>query len=313
MKEDIAKSKDLWKTPKSLGISKTFSSVQTNAIEDTKCLKFDLKSVAQTSAKFYSNLVKSLLKNFPNSPYKFYINSVHQYYKNLENVREIFRRWCKYSDKTYSKNMYISISSGLFPSDCKIAKLKPLYKKGSKTNPENFRPISLLPLISKVIERIVYDQVDNFLLQNNILYNYQSGFRKNHSTDLCLSFINDEILKGFDKGLFTGMILIDLQKAFDTINHEILLGKLHAIGFSEKTVAWFKLYLSDRAFKVNINNHFSDLSKISCGVPLVSILGPLLFLLYVNNMPQATHSDLFLYPDDSGLTLQHKDVHTIEH
>ena len=115
---------------------------------------------------------------------------------------------------------------------------------------------------------------------------------ENHSTDLCLSFLNDKILKGFDKGLFTGMILIDLQKAFDTINHEILLGKLHAIGFSEKTVAWFKSYLSDRAFKVNINNHFSDLSKISCGVPQGSILGPLLFLLYVNDMPQAVHSDL---------------------
>ena len=109
------------------------------------------------------------------------------------------------------------------------------------------------------------------------------------------------------------MILIDLQKAFDTINHEILLGKLHAIGFSEKTVAWFKSYLSDRAFKVNINNHFSDLSKISCGTPQGSILGPLLFLLYVNHMPQAVHSDLFLYADDSDLTFQHKDVHTIEH
>ena len=80
--------------------------------------------------------------------------------------------------KPAAKICNICISSGLFPSDCKIAKLKPLYKKGSKTNPENFRPISLLPLISKVIERIVYDQVDNFLLQNNILYNYQSGFRK---------------------------------------------------------------------------------------------------------------------------------------
>ena len=93
----------------------------------------------------------------------------------------------------------------------------------------------------------------------------------------------------------------------------ILISKLHALGFSEKIVAWFKLYLSDRAFKVNINNHFSDLSKISCGVPLVSILGPLLFLLYVNDMPRVTHSDLFLYPDDSSLILQHKDVHTIEH
>ena len=154
--------------------------------------------------------------------------------------------------KPITKICNISILSGLFPSDCKIAKLKPLHKKGLKTNPENFRPISLLPLISKIIERIVYDQVDNFLLQNNILYNYQSGFRKNHSSHLCLSFLNDKILKGFDKGLFTGMIVIDLQKAFDTINYEILLGKLHVIGFSQETVALFKSYLSDRAFKVNI-------------------------------------------------------------
>ena len=161
--------------------------------------------------------------------------------------------------KPIAKVCNISIFSGLFSSECKIAKLKPLYKKGSKINPGNFRPISLLPLISKIIERIVYDQVEINLLKNNILYNYQSGFRKNHSTDLCLSFLNDKILKGFDKGLFTGMILIDLQKAFDTINHEILLGKLHAIGFPEKAVAWFKSYLSNRAFKVNINNHFSDL------------------------------------------------------
>ena len=109
------------------------------------------------------------------------------------------------------------------------------------------------------------------------------------------------------------MILTDLQKAFDTINHEILSSKLHAIGFSEKTVAWFKSYLSDRAFKVNINNHFSDLPKISCGVPQGSFLGPLLFLLYVNDMPQAVHSDLLLYADDSGPTFQHKDAHKIEH
>ena len=110
-----------------------------------------------------------------------------------------------------------------------------------------------------------------------------------------------------------GMTPIGLQEAFDTINHEILPGKLHAIGFSEKTVTLFKSYLSDRAFKVNINNHFSDLSKIYCGIPQGSILGPLLFLLYVNDMPQAVHSDLFLYADDSGLTFQHKHVHTIEH
>ena len=109
------------------------------------------------------------------------------------------------------------------------------------------------------------------------------------------------------------MILIYFQKASDTINDEILQGKLHAIGFSEKAVAWFKSHLSDRAFNVNINNHFSDLRNNSCGVPEGSILGPLLFLLYVNDMPQTVHSGLLLYADDSGLTFWHKDVQTIEH
>ena len=108
-------------------------------------------------------------------------------------------------------------------------------------------------------------------------------------------------------------MLIDLQKTVDTINHEFLLDKSHAICFSEKTVAWFKSYLSDREFKVNINNHFSNLSKISSGVPQGSILGPLLFLLYVSDMPQAINSDLFLYANDSGLTFQHKNLHTVEH
>ena len=213
--------------------------------------------------------------------------------------------------KPIAKIYNISISSGLFLSDCKIAKLKPLYKKRCKINPENFRRIFCVPLISKVIERIVYNQVDNFLLQNNILYKYQSGFKKNHSINLCLSFLDGKILKDFDKRLFKRMILIHLKKAFDIINHEILPGRLHAIGFSERTVAWFKLHLLDRAFKVNTNNHFSDLSKISFGAPQGSILGPLLFLLVVNDMPQAVHPNLFLYADDSGLTYQQKDVHTI--
>ena len=109
------------------------------------------------------------------------------------------------------------------------------------------------------------------------------------------------------------MILIDLQKGLDAINHEIRLGKVLAIGFTEKAVAWFKSYLSDRAFKVNISNHFSNLSKISCAVPQGSILDPLLILLYLNDMVQTIHSDLFLYADDCGLTFQHKDIHKIEH
>ena len=125
---------------------------------------------------------------------------------------------------------------------------------------------------------------------------------------ICLSFLTDKILKGFDEGLLTGMILIDLQKAFNTIDHEILLQKLKAIKFSESTIKWFKSYLSERIFLVNIENKLSDFGEISCGVPQGSILGP----LYVNEMLQAATSTLLLYADNSCILYQHKDAMQIE-
>ncbi len=207
-------------------------------------------------------------------------------------------------------NLSIKLSS--FPSYCKTAKLKPLFKKGSKTDPKNYRPISLLPIISKIIEKVIHDQTNDFLTQNDILYKFQSGFRRNHSTDSCLSYLTDKILKGFDSGLLTGMILIDLQKAFDTIDHEILFEKMVYLQFNHKTISWFKSYLTNRTFKVFINEVFSNPGNLLCGVPQGSILGPLLFLLYINDMPQSVTSDLFLYADDSCLVYQHKDVTEIE-
>ena len=141
----------------------------------------------------------------------------------------------------------LSIKSIIFPDPCKLAKLKSIFKKGSRMDPSNYRPISLLPLISKIFEKIVHDQMIDYLAQYNILYKYKSGFRTKHSTDLRLSYLNDKILKGFGNGLFTGMILIDLQKAFDTIDHNILLEKLKAIGFCDDNLNWFHSYLTDRA------------------------------------------------------------------
>ena len=110
-------------------------------------------------------------------------------------------------------------------------KLKPIFKKRNKTDRSNYRPISLLPSVSKIIESVIHGQTNAFLLDEDILYNYQSGFWANHSTNLCLSFSIDKVLKGFDEGLLTGMTWIDLLKAFDTIDHEILLQKLKAIKF----------------------------------------------------------------------------------
>ena len=109
---------------------------------------------------------------------------------------------------------------------CKVSKLRPLYKKGSLTQPCNYRPISLLPLISKVIEKVIHNKTSTLLNTKQLLYTYQFGFQKKHSTDFCLSYLNDKILNGFDMGLMTGMIIIHLQKAFDTIDHDVLLQKL---------------------------------------------------------------------------------------
>ena len=104
----------------------------------------------------------------------------------------------------------LSIRLFHFPKNCKVAKLKPLYKKGTKTDPKNFRPISLLPIVSKMFEKVIHEQTIEYLTDNNILCKYQSGFRKNHSTDTSLSYLANKIMTGFDSGLLTGMIVIDL-------------------------------------------------------------------------------------------------------
>ena len=162
--------------------------------------------------------------------------------------------------------------------------------------------------MSKVLERIVHEQTMEFLDKLNILYKSQSGFQKNHYTDCCVSYLTDEISKGFDSGLLTGVILIDLQKAFDTIDHNILLLKMPSLGFSREVIDWYKSYLSSRKFHVNVHDKFSTSADLRCGVPQKSILGPLLFLLYINDMPQAVDCDLFLYADDTCLLFQHKDL-----
>ena len=130
-----------------------------------------------------------------------------------------------------------------------------------------------------------------------------------------LSNLTNKILTGFDSDLLAGIILIDLQKAFDTINHDILLKKMASLGFSNHSIKWFQSYLSDRSFRVNIKNKYSSTAKIECGVPQGSMLGPfLLFLLFINDMKQVVDCDLFLYADESCLVYQHdvNDVSKIE-
>ena len=301
-------------------------------------MAFDPFAISEVFQKFYSNLANSLVDKFPAAVNKFGLHSVEVYYKNVFHLQEnifIFHTIESSSVLKLLKNMDVnkaaridntsgrflkdgsdilaipvtqicnlSIKLSHFPHDCKLAKLKPLYKKRSKTDPKKYRPISLLPIVSKIIEKIIHDQTMEYLTDNKILYIYQSGFHKNHSTDTCLSYLTDKILTGFDSGLLTGIILIDLQKAFGAINHNILLKKMTLAGFSCQSITCFESYLSNRRFQVNIKNNYSNVANINCGLPQGSILGPLLFLLYVNDMPQAVDSEFFLYADDACLVLR---------
>ncbi len=200
-------------------------------------------------------------------------------------------------------NLSFTTSSVLL--DFKTARVKPLYKKNSLSEVGNYRPVNILSFASKILERAVYVQLESYLKEKNILYSFQSGFRGSFSTDTCLTHLTDYIWNKTSVGNYTGMVLIDLQKAFDTVDHVILLNKLKALGIS--SVDWFKSYLCDRTQIVNVNQVDSAPCVISCGVPQGSILGPLLFLCYVNDMPISVECKLLLYADDSALLVSGKD------
>ncbi|KAJ4933624.1 hypothetical protein JOQ06_030448, partial [Pogonophryne albipinna] len=173
---------------------------------------------------------------------------------------------------------------------------------GSKLDPGNYRPVSILTSISKVMEKIVYEQVEKYLAEKYLIYEFQSGFRTSHSTDTCLLYLNDHIKQEVDAGKYNGMVMLDLQKAFDTVNHSILIDKLKAIGFDSLSVSWMQSYLEGREQMVEVNSTLSPPPlPVSCGVPQGSILGPLLFLIYANDMSSACDCNLFLFADDSAL------------
>ncbi len=195
----------------------------------------------------------------------------------------------------------------------KRARVKPLFKKNSRSEVGNYRPVSILCIVSKILEKAVYSQLEKFLVKNNMLYEFQSGFRGNYSTDSCLVHLTDHIKAQTANGLYTGMVMIDLQKAFDTVDHEILCDKLKVMGVG--SVEWFKSYLQNRSQMVHVNDTDSDYMDITCGVPQGSILGPLLFLCYVNDMRLSISSEckLILYADDSAILFSHTNADVISH
>jgi len=202
----------------------------------------------------------------------------------------------------------LSFLLGAIPDSLKIAKVIPVYKKGAKTSPGNYRPISLLSIFDKIMEKLMYKRVLNFLEQNKVLYNYQFGFRKNHSTSLAVMEVLDYIYQHSDNHEITLGIYIDLQKAFDTIDHSILLMKLQNYGVRGTVLQWFYNYLNKRQQYTVLPNYESETDVIKYGVPQGSVLGPLLFLIYVNDIQYAApDSKIKLFADDTNIFFSDSD------
>ena len=215
------------------------------------------------------------------------------------------------SSLTYLFNK--SLKLGQFPDKFKQARITPIFKSKSKLDPGNYRPVSVLPILSKFLERIVHNQVYAYLTDNNLLTVCQSGFRTKHSTVSSLIRFTDFCFEQIDKGNYIGMVALDLRKAFDTVNHQILLSKLKLYGFDDTCLSWFNSYLSNRTQLVSINDTLSNTEFVTCGVPQGSILGPLLFILYINDLTAcAKYCDINMFADDTMFYYAAKNIDLVK-
>ena len=205
-----------------------------------------------------------------------------------------------------------SLRDGVFPSQLKTAKVIPLFKKGSRSHVNNYRPVSILTSFSKILEKVVYSQLVLYLNRNNILTNAQHGFRPHCSTENAINSMLKYVYDDMDKGKFIISVFLDLSKAFDTIDRSILLKKLMYYGVRSTALNWFQSYLSERQQYTVFNGELSSTRNIDVGVIQGSTLGPLLFILYMNDIVKTSKLLYYcLYADDTSLTYSHENVHEL--
>ena len=202
-----------------------------------------------------------------------------------------------------------SIETSRFPDSWKVARVTPIFKEGDKAEKSNYRPISVLPVISRLFEKLVTNQLYQYMNDNGHFSPGQSGFLRLHSTVTCLLKNTDDWYNGMDLGKLVGLVFIDLKKAFDTVDHNILCEKLELYGVQQRELSWFKSYFSNRKQFCRVNGVDSKIGDIEIGVPQGSCLGPLLFLIFINDLPQAVQDSIVsMYADDTSLCYQSHDL-----
>ena len=198
-----------------------------------------------------------------------------------------------------------SIETSQFTDSWKVARITPIFKDGDRTVISNYRPISVLPVISKFFEKLAFNQLYHYLKENGLFTSDQSGFLRLHSTLTCLLKMSDDWYNGLDLSKLVGLVFIDLKKSFDTVDHDSLCKKLELYGVQQRELSWFRSFLSNRKQSCRVNGNGSDVGQIEVGVPQGSCLGPLLFLIFINDLPKAVQgSSVTMSADDTSFCHQ---------